>query len=93
MSRSEEASDTLNLSSSRDPPRYTRPPMIPMSMACQGSTVAHPAVIETRPARIPLHRAPRSQMWSSFLVASTVTIPPKAAESVVQMVARAAVAA
>ena len=32
-------------------------------------------------------------MWSSFLVVSTVTIPPKAAESVVQMVARAAVAA
>lgn len=58
MSRSEEASDTLNLSSSRDPPRYTRPPMIPMSMACQGSTVAHPAVIETRPARIPLLSAP-----------------------------------
>ena len=33
-------------------------PMIPMSMACQGSTVAHPAVIETRPARIPLLSAP-----------------------------------
>ena len=32
-------------------------------------------------------------MWSSFLVMSTVTIPPKAAESVVQMVARAAVVA
>ena len=36
--------------------------MLPMNMACQGSTVAHPAVMETRPARIPLLSAP-SGKW------------------------------
>ena len=34
------------------------PPMLPMNMACQGSTVAQPAVMETRPARMPLLSAP-----------------------------------
>ena len=32
--------------------------MLPMNMACQGSTVAQPAVMETRPARMPLLSAP-----------------------------------
>ena len=32
--------------------------MLPMNIACQGSTVAQPAVMETRPARMPLLSAP-----------------------------------
>ena len=54
---------------------------------------AHGAVIETRPARMPLHSAPRSHTWSSLLVMSTTVMPPKAAEIVVHTVARAAMAA
>lgn len=42
--------------------------MLPMNIACQGSTVAQPAVMETRPARMPLLSAPGYRFGRTGLV-------------------------
>ena len=63
--------------------------MEPMNIACQGSTVAHPAVIETRPARMPLQTMPTSYVFEKMRSKKTTVMPPTAAERVVHIAARA----
>ena len=47
--------------------RYTQAPHAPMSSAAHGSTVAHPAVTDTSPARMPLHMAATSHALARSL--------------------------
>mmetsp|Transcript_19988 Transcript_19988/g.42684 ORF Transcript_19988/g.42684 Transcript_19988/m.42684 type:complete len:202 (+) Transcript_19988:194-799(+) len=76
-------SSTLQSFKTAEASENIRPPQKPMQTAEPHSTLPQPAVIETRPARIPLQKPPISY----FLVAAKrmrkTTRPPVAAESVV----------
>mmetsp|Transcript_38487 Transcript_38487/g.95720 ORF Transcript_38487/g.95720 Transcript_38487/m.95720 type:complete len:213 (-) Transcript_38487:868-1506(-) len=54
-------SSILHLSTRRDAKVKTSPPMLPWITAAQVGILLHPAVIETSPARMPLHMADTSQ--------------------------------
>mmetsp|Transcript_80674 Transcript_80674/g.246611 ORF Transcript_80674/g.246611 Transcript_80674/m.246611 type:complete len:255 (+) Transcript_80674:235-999(+) len=70
-------SSTFNFFISMDAPWYTRPPKKPMKRASYGWTAAHPAVMATRPARMPLQKPPTSNFFGATSVArSTKTTKP-----------------
>merc|ERR1719502_2279497 len=54
-------SSILSFLISMDVPWYIKPPMKPMMMVSQGFTKAQPAVMDTKPARMPLQKPPTSR--------------------------------
>ena len=69
--------------------------MRPITTAAHGSTEAHPAVIATRPARIPFVKAWKSNLMSFFspvmcFLVAKVRSPAAAGESIVLMIALSA---
>mmetsp|Transcript_30944 Transcript_30944/g.100779 ORF Transcript_30944/g.100779 Transcript_30944/m.100779 type:complete len:223 (+) Transcript_30944:427-1095(+) len=64
--------------------RYsTMPPMMPMKTAAYASTTAHGAVMETRPARMPLSAGPMSRWLPHAMLRRMAAVPPEPAASVV----------
>jgi hypothetical protein len=51
-----------------DEKEYTKPAITPMQIAAHGSTVSHPAVIATKPARIPFDNEPESNLYDFLKV-------------------------
>mmetsp|Transcript_52024 Transcript_52024/g.113192 ORF Transcript_52024/g.113192 Transcript_52024/m.113192 type:complete len:208 (-) Transcript_52024:639-1262(-) len=91
-------SSTLSLVSNKEAPTYSKPPMQPMMQASHGFMTAHPAVMETRPAKMPLQKAPTSRHFGSTTLArrKNTSKPATQGESVVltaTMPARLAVSA
>ena len=65
-----------------------RVPTAPAISAAHGSSTWHPAVMETKPTRVPLHTASRSQArWRRKAEVSAVSVPA-APDSVVVTAAR-----
>mmetsp|Transcript_15770 Transcript_15770/g.42385 ORF Transcript_15770/g.42385 Transcript_15770/m.42385 type:complete len:207 (+) Transcript_15770:696-1316(+) len=67
---------------------YTHAPTMPMGTADHGSTVAQPAVMDTRPARAPLSVCSRSRLCRMSLARARLVIAPAAAAIVVVAAAR-----
>merc|ERR1719324_898507 len=63
-------------------PAYQKPPMILIIKAEPDSTLEHGAVIETNPAKIPLHSPPMSYFFVTANRMRKTVMPPEAAESV-----------
>lgn len=66
------ASSILKRSIRADAARYTQPAVSPMTKAAQGSTVAQPAVIATKPVRHPFIAAVVSQVYTPVFLSSTI---------------------
>merc|ERR1719443_1286572 len=78
-------SSTLTFLTRAEEPTKTIPPKRPIRTALPDSTLEQPAVIDTKPARIPLHSAAQSYFLEMAKVSRKTTTPPVAAESVVFM--------
>ena len=85
----------MSLFITRQANEYVIEPMSPITTAAHGSTVAHPAVIVTRPARIPFVKAWKSSLISllSLVMYFLVTIvrrPDAAGDKIVLIMALSA---
>merc|ERR1719214_563830 len=78
---------------SAEEPMKRQPPRSPMRTADPDSTLEQPAVIETKPAKIPLHSAAQSYFLVMAYVTRKTVTPPVAAESVVFIMTWAAIIA
>mmetsp|Transcript_29812 Transcript_29812/g.54408 ORF Transcript_29812/g.54408 Transcript_29812/m.54408 type:complete len:265 (-) Transcript_29812:723-1517(-) len=79
-------SSTLHIFNTVDATTKTKPPMIPMTTAEPLSTLPQPAVIETRPPRIPLH-IPAMSYLRVMIKRSTSTIRPPLEAAMVVFIA------
>merc|ERR1719261_800439 len=86
-------SSTLIFLISVEEPTKIQPPSSPMSTADPDSTLEQPAVIDTKPAKIPLHSAAQSYFFVSANVRRKTARPPVAADSVVFIMTWAATSA
>mmetsp|Transcript_57997 Transcript_57997/g.86154 ORF Transcript_57997/g.86154 Transcript_57997/m.86154 type:complete len:194 (+) Transcript_57997:821-1402(+) len=90
------ASSILYMTRRWDPRRYSHPAIIPITNPAHGSTVAHGAVIATRPVRHPFIAAVRSYVVTPVLLVSRMLFvnnaetAPAAAPSVVFTAAKEA---
>merc|ERR1719389_176661 len=74
-------------------PTKMHPPRAPITTAEPDSTLEQGAVIDTKPAKIPLHSAAQSYLRVIVYVTRKTVTPPVAAESVVFIMTCAATSA
>mmetsp|Transcript_80694 Transcript_80694/g.164241 ORF Transcript_80694/g.164241 Transcript_80694/m.164241 type:complete len:200 (-) Transcript_80694:895-1494(-) len=71
--------------------KYTAPPIMAMKQALPHSTLPHPAVIDTRPAKMPLHIPAMSYFFLMTYRITKTLMPPLAAAMVVFIATCAAI--
>merc|ERR1719463_490225 len=86
-------SSTLSFLMSVEEPTKMQPPSKPIKSADPDSTLEQPAVIDTKPAKIPLHSAAQSYFLEMAKHSRKTVTPPVAAEIVVFIMTWAATSA